>query len=117
MEDDWKTAPSSLEDLAFKGSHTYERDSLTAPIPKTIGDVIKQSMDRNQSTMVNHPPHYTQHPSGVECIQITEHMSFCLGNAVKYIWRSGLKSKDPIMDLEKAAFYINREIQRIKALN
>ena len=38
--------------------------------------------------MVNHPPHYTNHPSGVECIQITEHMNFCLGNALKYIWRA-----------------------------
>lgn len=34
---------------------------------------------------INHPPHYTNHPSGIECIQITEHMGFCLGNAVKYI--------------------------------
>lgn len=45
---------------------------------------------------VNHPRHYTTHPSGVECIQVTEHMAFNLGNAVKYIWRAGLKSADPI---------------------
>lgn len=62
---------------------------------------------------VNHPAHYTNHPSGVECIQITEHMNFCLGNAVKYIWRAGLKSDNPIEDLRKAAFYINREIERL----
>jgi hypothetical protein len=49
----------------------------------------------------------------VECIQITEHMNFCLGNAVKYIWRAGLKSENPIEDLRKAAFYINREIERL----
>lgn len=61
--------------------------------------------------MVNHPPHYTSHPSGVECIQITEHMGFCLGNAVKYIWRADLKG-DGIEDLKKAAFYIQREIER-----
>lgn len=64
--------------------------------------------------MVNHPPHYTGHPSGVECIQITEHMNFCLGNALKYIWRAGLKG-DAVEDLNKAVFYINREIQRIEA--
>ena len=40
---------------------------------------------------VNHPKHYTAHPSGIEAIQITEHMNFCLGNAVKYIWRADLK--------------------------
>ena len=60
---------------------------------------------------VNHPSHYTQHPSGVECIQITEHMGFCLGNAVKYIWRADLKH-DAIEDLKKARWYVDREIAR-----
>ena len=62
---------------------------------------------------VNHPKHYTQHPSGVECIQITEHMGFCLGNAIKYIWRADLKN-DAIEDLEKAQWYIAREIEKRK---
>ena len=61
--------------------------------------------------MVNHPPHYTSHPSGVECIQVTEHMNFCLGNAVKYIWRADLKGSG-VEDLKKAAWYIEREIKR-----
>lgn len=60
---------------------------------------------------VNKPKHYNEHPSGVECIQITEHMNFCCGNAVKYIWRADLKA-DAIQDLEKARWYIDREIQR-----
>ena len=60
---------------------------------------------------VNHPAHYTSHPSGVECIQVTEHMGFNLGNAIKYVWRADLKA-DAIEDLHKAAWYINREIQR-----
>ena len=62
--------------------------------------------------MVNHPKHYTSHPSGVEVIQITEHMNFCLGNAIKYILRSELKGKQ-IEDLKKAIWYIEREIQRL----
>jgi len=62
---------------------------------------------------VNHPPHYTSHPSGVECIQITEHMNFCVGNAMKYLWRAGLKD-NAVEDLEKAEFYIKRELKRIK---
>ena len=66
------------------------------------------------SDPVNHPKHYTEHPSGVECIQITEHCSFCIGNAIKYLWRADLKHPDAIQDLEKAAWYINREIQRRK---
>jgi hypothetical protein len=60
------------------------------------------------------PTHYRAHQSGVECIQITEHMGFCLGNAVKYIWRAGLKSDDAVQDLQKAAWYIDREIARLK---
>ena len=60
---------------------------------------------------VNRPSHYISHPSGVECIQITEHMGFNLGNAIKYIWRADLKA-DAIEDLRKAAWYINREIQK-----
>lgn len=60
---------------------------------------------------VNHPKHYTEHPSKIECIQITEHMGFNLGNAVKYIWRCDLK-KDAIEDLKKAVWYVQREIMR-----
>lgn len=61
---------------------------------------------------VNHPAHYTSHPSGVECIDVTEHMSFNLGNAVKYIWRAGSKGS-ALEDLRKAAWYVEREIQRL----
>lgn len=61
---------------------------------------------------VNHPKHYTSHPSGVECIEITEHMSFNLGNAIKYIWRASIKGKE-IEDLRKAKWYVDREIQRL----
>jgi len=117
MDTDWKTEANNLEDLAFRSSEEYRRNPPVRTPPKTLGDMLKQSMDDHQSTMVNRPPHYTQHPSGVECIQITEHMTFCLGNAIKYIWRAGLKSNDPIMDLEKASYYINREIQRLKRPN
>lgn len=61
---------------------------------------------------VNHPSHYTSHPSGVEAIEITRHMNFNLGNAIKYIWRAGLK-EDNIQDLQKARFYINDELERL----
>ncbi len=64
--------------------------------------------------MVNNPPHYRNHPSGVDCIVILEHFNFCLGNAMKYIWRAGKKGDSHIEDLEKAAWYLNREIERLK---
>ncbi len=59
------------------------------------------------------PPHYQAHPSGVECITITKHMNFCLGNAIKFIWRAGLKG-DAIEDLEKARWYLDCEIARLQ---
>lgn len=70
---------------------------------------------------VNHPIHYTSDPSGIECIEITKYRDFCIGNAIKYLWRAGLKEdsilsqKDKtIEDLKKAIFYINKEIELIQ---
>lgn len=62
------------------------------------------------------PPHYRSHPSGVECIDVTEHMGFCVGNAVKYLWRAGLKGGADmrIEDLRKSRWYIDREIARLE---
>jgi len=66
---------------------------------------------------VNHPKHYTSHPSGVECIDIVRHMNFNLGNVVKYIWRAGIKDAEvELQDLEKAVWYLNDEINLRKAI-
>lgn len=63
--------------------------------------------------VVNHPSHYTKF--GVEVIDLTEHLSFCAGNAVKYVARAGLKDPSKhVEDLKKAAWYIDREIARIE---
>jgi hypothetical protein len=61
---------------------------------------------------VNHPKHYNSHPSGVECITVAEHMSFNIGNAIKYLWRAD--HKNGLEDLRKAAWYVNREIERLE---
>lgn len=73
---------------------------------------------------VDHPSHYTSDPSGVECIDITKHRDFCVGNAIKYLWRAGLKQdadkssdEKQIEDLQKAIWYINAEIELIKNKN
>jgi hypothetical protein len=70
-----------------------------------------EAVDLADHDPINHPRHYTSHPSGIECIQVTEHMGFNLGNAVKYIWRADLKG-DLVEDLKKAIWYIEREIDR-----
>lgn len=70
---------------------------------------------------VNSPKHYTSHPSGVECIEITRHYCFAIGNAIKYLWRAGLKSEEgmsdidkEIEDLKKAKWYIDDRIAQLE---
>lgn len=64
---------------------------------------------------VEHPPHYTSHPSGIECIEITRHHNFCIGNVIKYCWRQGLKDGEAsITALLKARQYLDFEIERIR---
>lgn len=70
---------------------------------------------QKEHDVVHAPPHYLNHPSGIECIEITRHMNFNLGNAVKYLWRNGLKDfAPPIQDLQKAVWYIEDEIKRLQ---
>jgi hypothetical protein len=69
------------------------------------------------SETVNHPEHYCKHPSGIECITIVRHFNFNIGNAIKYLWRAGLKSADEIEDLKKAVWYIQDEIERLASEN
>lgn len=97
---------SEIKDYWRKLGLDLSRKITTAP----NGEVDPESAVEDP---VNRPRHYTDHPSGVECIQITEHMNFCLGNATKYIWRAGLKSDDPVEDLLKARWYIDRELSRL----
>ena len=65
------------------------------------------------SDQVNHPAHYTSHPSGIEAIKICSHENFCIGNAIKYLLRHGKKG-DPVQDLRKAVWYIEYEISRLQ---
>ena len=73
----------------------------------------KKVWTEKMTDVVNHPIHYTSHPSGIEVIQITEHMGFCLGNAIKYVMRSEYKGKQ-IEDLKKAIWYIEKKIEKLQ---
>lgn len=75
---------------------------------------------KNKNDQVNHPKHYTSDPSGIECIDVTRHRNFNIGNAIKYLWRAGLKEdKDrklidkQVEDLNKAVWYLVDEIHRL----
>ena len=85
---------------------------------ETIAYLIKMN---NMEDSVNHPKHYTSHPSGVECIEITRHYCFSIGNAIKYLWRAGLKKEMGLEDVEKekedlkkAIWYIMDRIKQLE---
>lgn len=104
----------SLEKREDFQKYTSEQEGVSTDkliaLAKLQADWYACNRERSEDN-VNSPAHYTQHPSGVECIQITEHMGFNLGNAVKYIWRADLKH-DAIEDLQKARWYIDRELKK-----
>jgi len=100
--------------MAAPDKHPDSTDTITLEtLPELEFDEVSDAQmgAPNKIDMVNHPPHYTQHPSGIECIQITEHMGFNLGNALKYTWRADLKD-DAIEDMRKAIWYLQREIDK-----
>ena len=72
---------------------------------------VKRSVVVKQDDDVKSPDHYTNHPSGVECKEIVMHMTWPIGNAVKYLWRCDGKGV-PIKDLHKAIECINIELER-----
>lgn len=76
--------------------------SLSEDPPQVAGDPIN-------------PAHYRSHPSGIECIEITRHMNFNIGNSIKYLWRY-MDKGDPIENLQKAQWYIDDEIRRLQGL-
>ena len=78
---------------------------------KILTDWGARQKNQTPPDQISHPTHYTAHPSGIECIEVTQHMGFCLGSAMKYIWRADLKG-DAIADLKKARQFIDFEITK-----
>ena len=74
---------------------------------------MSTTQSEDPAERVDHPRHYNQHPSNIECIELIEHLPCNLSNAVKYIWRCGIKATEtPIRDLQSARWYTERESQR-----
>lgn len=95
------------EQLDAASDQSKEESTINMPLP---GDATPTEPD-----LVNHPPHYGSHPSGVECIRITRHMSFDLGNAMKYIWRAGNKdSASEEQDIAKAIWYLQDHLKMLR---
>lgn len=104
---------------------TLRRDTNGARPFKDILEAATRSLEAEVTTEAPaiapiaedaiNPAHYRKHPSGIECIEVTRHMTFNAGNAIKYIWRH-LDKGDPIENLKKAQWYINDEIARLEKL-
>ncbi|OAV16568.1 DUF3310 domain-containing protein [Moraxella catarrhalis] len=100
----------------------FDCEGLKDDDPKLYKEIKEQkqmfeSLKKKEAAQdpVNHPSHYTSDPSGIECIQITRHRNFNIGNAIKYLWRAGLKDgNSDIQDLQKAVWYIQDEIERLQ---
>lgn len=120
--------PSTIYTRQFKGeraviTNIFEGDPFPYEVTFASGqslafapdELTPLSGDEKPDDAVNHPSHYTWLPKGLEVIDITENLNFSLGNAVKYILRANHKHDEPLTDLRKAAWYINREIERLEA--
>lgn len=116
------TIPAFLPDNSYIVSEERAREIFGAN-PKVVSDMslVGAKVEVEVNDPVKHPSHYTSDPSGVECLQITRHRNFAIGNAIKYLWRAGLKTVEgksaidkQVEDLRKAIFYIEDEIKRLE---
>lgn len=88
-------------------------DQVQAEIRENHEKLISGELTPDNS--VEHPKHYNSHPSGVECITVAQHHTFCIGNVLRYLWRAGLKGEaTELEDLRKARQYLDFEIERIE---
>lgn len=103
---------------------TYSQMLRQAEETQLLRDKIRNvtiDMSKETDNNVNHPEWYNSHPSGIECIEIARHYCFSIGNAIKYLWRAGLKKdaslsdkQKEIEDLKKAIWYINDRIKELE---
>lgn len=113
----------NLLDIVYEVNRMLKnKDKISNYINDNFVEYMNNSNKENTSIdNVNHPQHYTSHPSGIECIEITRHYCFSIGNAIKYLWRAGLKkdasltdNQKEIEDLKKSIWYINDRIKELE---
>ena len=96
----------TVDILSGEGNEQVSQDDKSMPQQETI------PAEAPIEDLIN-PSHYRRHPSGIECIEITRHLNFNVGNAIKYIWRYQDKG-DPVENLKKAQWYLDDEIRRLQ---
>ena len=110
-----RSAFSEPSDWGGLGAYTSAGSMTEMKDPYARACAVNTLVARGDGDPVNHPDHYTSVVPGIECIEVTQHFNFNLGNAIKYIWRSGSKGKQ-VEDLRKSAWYLQREIERLESL-
>ena len=108
-----RSALEKSEEVCEEINHLAE-ETIQHDFSYPVVALEPENLFEKENDPVNHPSHYTGHPAGIECIDVIEANTFYnLAAAMKYIWRVSWGSKDDdIQDLEKAAWYIRREIDR-----
>jgi hypothetical protein len=113
----------ALKKVELDGPAEYTANAAYESAIRPCGSCDTPTPQENEivGDPVNHPKHYCSHPSGIECIAVARHYDFAIGNAMKYLWRHGLKNEEgkddidkSIEDLEKAIWYIRDEIQMLE---
>ncbi len=101
-------------DTAGEGPRPFGAPRGDAEVPNSPSPMPRPQDDHHvvAEDPVN-PTHYRRHPSGIECIEVTRHMNFNIGNAIKYLWRY-MDKGDPTENLKKAQWYIDDEIRRLE---
>lgn len=112
-----KVKPSRIVEEVTEMKKVLDELDKTKEVEKTnslVNDWFDRAYENYQADLVNHPAHYKA--GGIETIDFIEakDLNYRLGNVVKYVSRAGKKDSDPIQDLEKAAWYLQREIDARK---
>lgn len=120
------TAVTHWDTCSIEGGPAHYQCAVARIRELTAQLEAAQSWDGNGATMkpatpvavdmkaVDHPVHYNSHPSGIEAIVIVQWMPFNPGNAIKYMWRAGIKEgTTAVQDLQKAIRYLEFEIERL----
>ena len=112
---DYKENIFDCEDIKDDDPKLYKKIKEMQQMIESLS--LKKNQKEANQDEVNHPKHYISDPSGIECIQITRHRNFNIGNAIKYLWRAGLKDgNSDIQDLQKAVWYIQDKNERLEKL-
>lgn len=114
IESNIAVAIDDSECLIFAENSASKFEKIYRRTYDNINETSFNDNVNNKPDNVEHPSHYTSHPSGVECIEVTRHFCFDIGNAIKYLWRAGLKKEQGMSNLDKEIEDCNKAIWYIK---